>query len=421
MIEITAMAVTVISMLICAYVYVGFPVLMLGLGKLLAPRPLIKADIQPTVALIISCYNEAEVIDQKLRNSLALNYPSDRLQILVVSDGSTDATDEIVTRYSHAGVKLLRVEGRLGKTAGLNRAMEAVDSEIVVFSDANAMYHPDAIRRLVRSFADPSVGYVVGAALYTDATSNGSARSESAYWSLEIRLKMIESGLGFVVGGDGALYGIRQALWQPLAPEDINDFVNPLQIVAKGYRGVFEPEAICYESTAGGFREEARRKRRIVNRSFLGLWKVREVLNPFAYGAFSLALVSHKLLRWLCPIFLLAAVFGSVALALQGNTLFALVTVGIAALGTLALVGRYLEAWGKHVIATALPFYFVIVNWNAMLGVLDALRGRVQVTWRTPRAADAGASGGAALPWAGIAIVLAFWLISAYALVGGTS
>ncbi|UZD66502.1 glycosyltransferase family 2 protein [Marinobacter sp. AN1] len=332
--------ITLLCLFIPVYVYAGYPLALwlLTLGRDKVTHRV--AETRPSVALIISCYNEAAVIRDKVENALALDYPRDRLSILVVSDGSDDGTDDIVKQYAEPGVELIRQEGRLGKTMGLNLAMEQVDADVTVFSDANAMYAPDAIHKLVRNFADEHVGYVVGAALYTDGDSGASAKNENLYWRYELAIKSMESRLHSVVGGDGAIYAIRSHLWQPLEQKDINDFVNPLQIIARGYRGVFEPEAKCFEETAGNFDREVARKERIVNRSIRGLMRVKEVMNPRESGIFAWEVISHKLLRWLIPVFLMLGIGGSALLAAQGVNLFRLITLGALLLLLLATAGH---------------------------------------------------------------------------------
>jgi len=375
---------TVLFLAMPVYVYAGYPALLWLLTRRLPAQTHVRSDIAPPVTLVISCYNEVSVIADKLRNSLALEYPGP-LSILVVSDGSDDGTDEVVREFGEQGVRLVRQEGRLGKTMGLNLAMEQVDSDIVIFSDANAMYARDAVRELVKNFADPNVGYAVGAALYTDAGTGASAENENRYWRYELAIKSMESQLSSVVGGDGAIYGIRRSLWQPLQQQDINDFVNPLQIVARGYRGVFDPAAKCFEETAGDFDREIARKERIVNRSIRGLMRVREVLNPLRFGVFSFQVLSHKLLRWLIPLFLALGVAGSLVLALAGVGLFqliaamAVVVLVLAACGHLAADRNALPVW------ISVPYYFVMVNLYAVKGIVRAAQGRTQVTWNSAR------------------------------------
>jgi cellulose synthase/poly-beta-1,6-N-acetylglucosamine synthase-like glycosyltransferase len=381
------LVVTVICLLIPVYVYFGYPALLWILTRGKPATNHFREEGFPSVALIISCYNEADIIREKLQNALELDYPEKSLRIIVVSDGSEDGTDELVREFTDPRITLIRQEGRLGKTMGLNLAMEQVSEEVTVFSDANAMYAPDALSKLVRNLADPRVGYVVGAALYTDGDQGPSAKNENLYWRYELAIKSMESRLHSVVGGDGAIYAIRTELWEPLQQQDINDFVNPLQIVVRGYRGVFDAEARCFEETAGEFSREISRKERIVNRSIRGLMRVPAAMNPFRTGLFAWQVISHKLLRWLIPLFAALGLAGSALLAAQGMALFQFVTAGGLALLLAAMAGarqankNHLPAW------QSLPYYFVMVNLHALKGIIRALQGHTQVTWRSARPA----------------------------------
>lgn len=379
------LVVTVICLLIPVYVYFGYPALLWLFTRGKPSITHLRKDSFPSVALIISCYNEADVIREKLRNALELDYPKDRLRIIVVSDGSDDGTDDLVREFSDDGVMLIRQEGRLGKTMGINLAMEQVSEAVTVFSDANAMYAPDAITKLVRNLADPIVGYVVGAALYTDADQGASAQNENLYWRYELAIKSMESRLHSVVGGDGAIYAIRTELWEPLQQQDINDFVNPLQIVAKGYRGVFDAEARCFEETAGDFDREVARKERIVNRSIRGLMRVKETMNPLRSGVFSWQVISHKFLRWLIPLFLAIGAIGSAILALRGYGLFQLITLGAITLLLLAWAGYRAEDKNRLPVWLSFPYYFLMVNLYSLKGIFRALRGETQVVWSSAR------------------------------------
>jgi hypothetical protein len=247
------------------------------------------------------------------------------------------------------------------------------------------MYAPDAISRLAENFDDPKVGYAVGAALYTDADSGASANNENLYWRYELAIKEMESKLHSVVGGDGAIYAIRTELWEPLQAQDINDFVNPLQIIAKGYRGVFDPKARCFEETAGDFGREVARKERIVNRSIRGLMRVAQVMNPSKTGVFAFEVISHKLLRWLIPLFLIAGVAGSLVLAFAGFVLFKLITAGALLMLVLTLSGHLSKNRNQLPTWIATPYYFVMVNGYAVRGIIMALRGQTQVTWKSSR------------------------------------
>jgi glycosyltransferase involved in cell wall biosynthesis len=381
---------TVVCLLVPVYVYFGYPAILWLLTRNIQPKPApVNVGTEdgsiPTVTLVISCYNEAAVIEEKLNNATALDYPTDKLNIVVVSDGSDDGTDEKVKAFGNPRIKLIRQEGRLGKTMGINLAMEQIHSQITVFSDANAMYAPDAVSRLAENFDDPKVGYAVGAALYTDADSGASANNENLYWRYELAIKEMESKLHSVVGGDGAIYAIRTELWEPLQPQDINDFVNPLQIIAKGYRGVFDPKARCFEETAGDFSREVARKERIVNRSIRGLMRVKAVMNPRKSGIFAWEVVSHKLMRWLIPLFLGFGVLGSAILAIQGVAVFELITFGSLLLFSLAFLGHRSVDKNRLPFWLSTPYYFVMVNLYSIRGIYWALRGKTQVTWDVAR------------------------------------
>ncbi|MEW6213676.1 MAG: glycosyltransferase [Nitrospirota bacterium] len=376
------------SALILFYVYVGYFIILLILRYLLPERKVDKKEIYPYVSLLISCYNEEAVIREKLENSLSLDYPKDKIEIIVISDASTDHTDEIVLQFENRGVRLIRQEDRQGKTLGLNLAVSQAKGEIIVFSDANAMYQPDAIRKLVRNFHDTNVGYVVGESRYTDADLAVAAKSECLYWQYETWLKRLESHLKSVVGGDGAIYAIRRELYERLAPTDINDFVNPLQIVAKGFRGVYEPEAISREETAGNFQAEFQRKIRIVNRSLSGLFRVKAVLNPFKTGTFSLEIISHKLLRWLSPVFIITLTGSCLVLALCGIKIFAGITIFIILFLWLSYFGHLFRDHPDIWPLFYYPYYFVSINVASLIGIYRSLRGSVQTTWKPLRIRD---------------------------------
>jgi len=384
---------TLICLAVPVYVYFGYPSILWLLTHGLPDITHRRGDQKPSVALIISCYNEADVIHEKLHNALELDYPQQLLKIFVVSDGSDDGTDDAVKDFESERITLIRQEGRLGKTMGINLAMEQITADVTVFSDANAMYASDAISKLVRNFADLDVGYVVGAALYTDGNQGASARNENLYWRYELAIKAMESRLHSVVGGDGAIYAIRTKLWEPLQQQDINDFVNPLQIIAKGYRGVFDADARCFEETAGDFDREVARKERIVNRAIRGLMRVGQVMNPAKAGVFAFEVISHKLLRWLIPLFLLAGVVGSVILAFAGFGLFQLIAAGTVLMLALTLVGHLSANRNQLPTWIATPYYFVMVNGYAVKGIVRAMQGRTQVTWNSARNAEKGNSG----------------------------
>jgi len=367
------------------YVYLGYPTL-LAVAAMPFGQPVRRGSSRPRVTLMISAFNEEDVIADKLQNSLATEYPRDRLEILVVSDASDDSTDEIVKEFSDRGVKLLRMQERGGKTMGLNEAAEQASGDILIFSDANAMYRANAIDKLVRNFDDPDVGAVVGESTYS-ASANEAERSESAYWRYETLIKRLESRIGSVVGGDGAIYAIRKQHYRPMAPDALSDFVNPLQIVQQGKRCIYEPEAISIEQAGGTFEKEFRRKVRIVNRAWRATMSMKSLLNPLRHGFFAVQLISHKLLRWLVPAALVLMLVSS-AMLWQRDPVYQVALVAQIVFYSLALAGVILRRRRELPLPLYVPYYFCLVNIASARGILEAYQGRTYTTWSTARSAD---------------------------------
>lgn len=337
----------------------------------------------PRVTLIISAFNEERVVSRKLENVLALDYPADRFEVIVASDASSDRTDDIVREFSarEHRIRLIRQDERRGKSAVLNKAVADADGEIVVFSDANAMYERDAIRKLVDGFADPKVGYVVGAALYYSAENRCADESEGLYWNFELRLKRLESDLHSVVGGDGAIYAIRRHLFWDLRDDDINDFVNPLQVIAAGYRGLFNPAARCYENAGEVLIKEFRRKRRIVNRGWRAVCRYGRLLNVREHGLFLFMLVSHKVIRWYALPFIVIAWTANTALLGEAH-LYTWTWLAISASVAVAAFGAVLDRYGRHQPRlVSVLHYFYVINLAGLLGIWDEWRGVRHVTW----------------------------------------
>lgn len=364
------------------YVFFGYPVLLMLLGRAAGKQQAAKSGLELDVTLVISAYNEESVIAEKIENSLTIDYPKSHLQIIVVSDASDDETENIVRRYENQGVELLRMERRGGKTLGLNEAVGIAAGDIIVFSDANAMYFASAIRNLVRNFSDESVGAVVGESTYADV-STGSETSESLYWRYEAFIKRLETKLGSVVGGDGAIYAVRKGLYKPMRADALSDFVNPLQVVEQGKRCVYEPAAVSVESAAESFDKEYARKVRIVNRAWRAMLSMSHMLNPFKHGLFAFEFISHKLLRWVVPFMLIVLFLANMAI-LGTNPFYRIVFFVQCAFYLLALSGFILR--GRHQpMLLYIPFYFCLVNFASLRGMFQAFRGATYTTWSTPR------------------------------------
>lgn len=342
----------------------------------------------PTATMVISAYNERNVIREKIRNALQLDYPADRLDIMVISDASDDGTDDIVRQFDDIRVRLYRMDQRAGKSAGLSQFCPQATGEILVFTDANSMFQADALSHLLCHFDDPRVGYTVGRQLYVDTEQTASCDSENIYWSYELLMKQWESRLSSVVGADGAIYGLRKEFFSPLAAEDINDFLLPLQVVAEGFFGVFDHRAVCFEKAAPDFPGEFRRKKRIVNRSLYALMKVPAVLNPFRVGWFAWQVFCHKLLRWLCPLFMFTLLITSCILAAwewrHGN-------FGVYCLALLcqclaySLASLYSTEFFRSKRLVYVCYYFLMINVASGMGIWMLARGQVVGKWKPER------------------------------------
>ena len=347
-------------------------------------KPNLVGNLEPTVTILISAYNEVGVITEKISNTLSLDYPIDKLEIIVISDCSDDGTDEAVQAFNRPNVKLLRMPDRGGKTLGLNAAVQVSLGEILVFSDANAMYEQQALRNITRNFFDPKVGAVIGESAYADSEGNAQ-ESESLYWKYETNIKVLETSIGSVVGGDGAIYAIRKTLYKPMPADALSDFVNPIQIVMSGYRCIYEPTAKSIEEATDNMEKEFRRKVRIVNRAWRALWAMPSVLNPFKYGFFSIEVLSHKLLRWLVPGILLVLFLISIPLSGTGY-IYSFALVAQVALYGFAVAGYLRRESNNLPRIFSVPYYFCLVNYASARGIVEAFCGKTYTTWNTPRA-----------------------------------
>jgi poly-beta-1,6-N-acetyl-D-glucosamine synthase len=366
-----------ISALLCAYPFAIYPLLLRLLVGRIWPRPIRTEEPAevPSVALVICALNERGIIEEKLQNSLALRYPSGKLHIVVVSDGSTDGTADAVRPYTSRSVELIEQPVRRGKVANLNEVLLARREDILVLSDANVLYHRDAIRRLIARFEDPSVGCVSGKVILTDSAPLLDSPTEQ-YYSVEWFLQEAESAVYSMPGADGAMYALRRELFVPCAGDTIiEDFVIPMAVIRQGYRAVFEPEALAWERGATGIREEFRRKVRIAAGAMQAL--LRGCGWPKgAPPRFWFTFVSHKLLRWMSPLSgIMALAFASISM---NHTASRVVVAGFALASLMAALRLYTRL--SHPILTA-SFYFLFGQVATACGLLKGIAGRQSVLW----------------------------------------
>jgi cellulose synthase/poly-beta-1,6-N-acetylglucosamine synthase-like glycosyltransferase len=375
-----------ISAGLIAYTYLMFPLLILIRAKL-APRPYRQAAITPTVSIIIAAHNEAACIGRKIENLLLLDYPAAQIELLIASDGSTDETESIVRQFAFRGVRLLALP-RGGKAKALNAAVAATRGEILVFSDANSMFERGALRALVAPFADPEVGGVAGDQRYDgSSSSHGADVGERRYWDLDRWLKRAESQAGCVISATGAIYAIRRSLFQTVPEGVTDDFVTSTRVIAQGRRLVFSEEAAAWEPPAAKQQAEFARKVRIITRGFRALACMKCLLNPLRFRFYSLQLLSHKLLRRLMVVPLLALLISSLML-LDESFFYRVAAYGQLAFYFAALTGGCLALVGQRLPkVAALPMYFCLVNAAALVAAVRVVSGRSTVLWVPQRAA----------------------------------
>lgn len=305
--------------LLLAYAYAGYPLLLALCSRLFGKAPVPPAspgDELPRVSVLVVARDEEEVIAARLANLLALDYPADRLEIVIASDGSSDRTDDIVRCREIQGVRLEAWPEPCGKAAALNRVLPRLSGDIVVLSDANTLFAPDNLRKLVRWFADPAVGVVCGRLHLVDRKTG--ANVDGLYWRFETALKEREARLNALVGANGANYALRRELFTPIPDRTIlDDFVLPLRMrLGSGCRLVFDREAVAAEETAPNIHTEFRRRARIGTGGFQAIGFLWRLLNP-KHGWIAFTFLCHKVLRWLCPFFLLALLASNLALAAE--------------------------------------------------------------------------------------------------------
>src|SRR5215468_7626228 len=355
-----AQVVFITAIAVMTFIYVGYPALMLALSFLFR-RPVRRADITPRVSVIIAAYNEELDIAAKLKNTLALDYPQERMEIIVASDCSTDRTDEIVRSFRMQGVILYRQPDRFGKTVAQNRAVKASSGEILVFSDATTMYEPDAIRKIVRSFADPEVGCVAGQLIYVDAAASAVGKGCRSYWGYEKFLRRCESHVGSLVGVSGCLYAVRRICHAKLASDMIDDFAIAAEIHLQGLRVVYEPEAIAVEDACRRAKDEFRMRVRVIKQTMSALHRYRHTLNPFRHKMFAFQMISHKALRYAVP-FLLIVAFIASGLAIGSVVWLRYAFIGQLALCGAAIAGHVRERRKLELGPLASPYYFALAN-----------------------------------------------------------
>ncbi len=381
-----------ICLLLVLYTYVGYGMLLYGLTRIKRPRSVrfyTEASL-PEVTLIIAAYNEADFIALKIQNSLRLHYPDGLLNIWIVTDGSDDATPQIVDHVE--GVSHFFQPERQGKIAAVNRVMPLVTTPVVVFTDANTLLNEEAVVRLARHFADETVGAVAGEKRVSSPDQDAaSGAGEGFYWKYESALKQWDADLYSVVGAAGELFAVRTDLFHEVPADTIiEDFYLTLSIARAGYRVAYEPDAYAVEGPSASVKEELKRKVRIAAGGIQAIVRLRGLLNPFRHGVLTFQYVSHRVLRWtIAPFALLGLLVSNAVLAWEPLLVFRLFFLGQTVFYTLAIIGWFLAAQKVKMKVFFVPYYFCIMNYAVFAGIVRYLKGSQSVVWeRAARASD---------------------------------
>jgi len=368
------------------YAYIGYPMCLKLLSKV--PNKILKNDQHlPSVSILIAAYNEEKDIANTLQNKIELDYPKDKLEILVVSDESEDRTDEIVKQFAEKtpiNVRLIRQSPRAGKTSGLNLLVPEAIGEILVFSDANSIYEERALKSLVRNFNDPAVGYVTGKMVYAHKDGSLVGDGCSSYMKYENWLRERETRIGSIVGVDGGIDAMRKDLYEPLRADQLPDFVQPLKVVEKGRRVVYESNALLREVALEEPGREYTMRVRVSLRALWAMHDMRTLLNPFKFGKFSIQLISHKLLRYLAFIPLLLCLVTNLAL-LPESPVYLLTILAQVVFYSFAWLGMLNQGRADSPVYFTLPYYFSLLNIACAHATFRYLKGEKQVIWK-PRA-----------------------------------
>src|ERR1700744_2673565 len=377
-----------LSLFITFYAFFGYGILLFILIKIkraISGKPTLPAfddDTLPTCTLIVAAYNEEGVMQEKIKNSLNLAYPANKLQFVFITDGSTDGTVGIVNAYPQ--IRHMHSDERKGKIAAVHRAMDTVTTEVVVFTDANTFLNTEALVNICRHYSDNKVGAVAGEKRVYAETANATA-GEGFYWKYESKLKTWDSELYSVVGAAGELFSIRTELYIPVSPDTIlDDFMISLLVAEKGYRVIYEPEAYATESASQNVGEELKRKIRIAAGGIQSILWLKSLLNPFKMPVLSFQYISHRVLRWtVVPFLMLLSLLLNLIIVLQGSTELTYQVLLLCQVGfyLAAISGWILEERHIKVKVFFIPYYFCMMNYAVIMGIFRFARGKQSAIW----------------------------------------
>lgn len=376
-----------IAIFLVFYTFFGYGILLyliVRLKRLISPtkRNRLEFDEMPTCTLIVAAYNEKDLIDEKIANTLALNYPQGRLEIVFVTDGSSDGTPDEVAKYQQ--IKLLHSDERKGKIAAVHRAIAQVTTDIMVFTDANTFLNEDALLLICRHYGDAKVGAVAGEKrVKIDETADATA-GEGFYWKYESKLKEWDSELYSVVGAAGELFSVRKSLYEPVPLNSVlDDFMISMRIAEKGYVIIYEPEAYAQEDTSANIKEELKRKIRIAAGGLQSVIWLSALLNPFRFPVLSFQYISHRVLRWtITPLLMiLVLILNVIMVANGGPLLYTIILVGQVLFYLSAYLGKVMEEKKLRVKILFIPYYFCVMNYAVLAGIIRFFSSGQSVMW----------------------------------------
>lgn len=368
-----------LSIFMILYPIIIYPSLVCLLG-LTWPRPVKRGSWLPCVTVLIPAHNEAQNIAATIRNKLEQDYPRERLEIIVMSDGSTDRTEDIVREFSSQNVRLVRRERREGKAAAINEGVRHAKGEILVFSDANSMFSPDAIRRMIENFSDSEIGYVTGKLTYKVESVGTAGSGCSGYIKYENALRALETKAGSIIGVNGGVDAIRRELYRDVPSQLITDFVLPLNVVSTKHRVVYDERAHSFEVANSELGSEFRMRVRVALRALQGITFMRRLCNPVKHPWAAFSLISHKVIRY-CSFFFLAIVFVT-NLVLVSNPHYAALLITQVITYTLAIVGLRKSLPKLLQKLTLIPAYFLMTNAAFAVATMKFLKGETMATWQ---------------------------------------
>ena len=377
-----------ISLAIIFYTFFGYGILLyvlVRLKRLFRPaKPVLYSfDDMPSCTLIVAAYNEADYITQKIENTLALRYPEGKLKFVFVTDGSNDGTPEIVKAYPD--IKLLHDDARRGKISAVHRAIEQVDTSLLVFTDANTFLNPDAMLLLCRHYKDAKVGAIAGEKRVMIEDAADATAGEGIYWKYESKLKAWDSELYSVVGAAGELFSIRRELYEPVPSNSVlDDFMISMRIAEKGFKIVYEPEAYAQELSSANIAEELKRKVRIAAGGIQSIIWLNKLLNPFRFPTLSFQYFSHRVLRWtITPFLMICALLANLIILFdqEASAIYTILFIGQVLFYLAAYTGKVLEDRKVKVKILFVPYYFCMMNYAVIAGIIRYLFSEQSVVW----------------------------------------